>query len=87
MKLRLYGKGCPGSRCERTNCLCSGHIPNTLNIWKNGLPAYAGWFLNYEEPIIIVDDNNGNIDELRRYLVRLGYDNIYDTSLEFSCMV
>ena len=54
-----------------------GHIPNTLNIWKNGLPAYAGWFLNYEEPIIIVDDNNGNIDELRRYLVRLGYDNIY----------
>ena len=30
-----------------------GHIPNTLNIWKNGLPAYAGWFLNYEEPIII----------------------------------
>ena len=54
-----------------------GHIPNTLNIWKNGLPAYAGWFLNYEEPIIIVDDNNDNIDELRRYLVRLGYDNIY----------
>ena len=54
-----------------------GHIPNTLNIWKNGLPAYAGWFLNYEEPIIIVDDNNDNIDELRRYLVRLGYDNVY----------
>ena len=54
-----------------------GHIPNTLNIWKNGLPAYAGWFLNYDEPIIIVDDNNDRIDELRRYLVRLGYDNIY----------
>jgi hydroxyacylglutathione hydrolase len=54
-----------------------GHIPNTLNIWKNGLPAYAGWFLNYEEPIIIVDDNNDSIDVLRRYLVRLGYDNVY----------
>ncbi len=54
-----------------------GHIPNTLNIWKKGLPAYAGWFLNYEEPIIIVDDNNDSIDELRRYLVRLGYDNVY----------
>jgi hydroxyacylglutathione hydrolase len=54
-----------------------GHIPKTLNIWKNGLPAYAGWFLNYEEPIIIVDDNNDSIDVLRRYLVRLGYDNVY----------
>ena len=40
-------------------------------------PAYAGWFLNYEEPIIIIDDNNNNIDELRRHMVRLGYDNVY----------
>jgi len=54
-----------------------GHIPKTLNIWKDGLPAYAGWFLNYEEPIIIIDDNNNNIDELRRHMVRLGYDNVY----------
>jgi len=54
-----------------------GHIPKTLNIWKDGLPAYAGWFLNYKEPIIIIDDNNSNIDELRRHMVRLGYDNVY----------
>ena len=54
-----------------------GHIPNTLNIWNDGLPAYIGWFLNYEQPIIIVDNNNNQIDELKRYLIRLGYDNIY----------
>jgi len=54
-----------------------GHIPNTLNIWNNGLPVYSGWFLNYEQPIIIVDDNNKRIDEIKRYLIRLGYDNIY----------
>lgn len=54
-----------------------GHIANTINIWNEGLPSYAGWFLNYEQPVIIVDDNNKNIDTLKRYLVRLGYDNIY----------
>jgi hydroxyacylglutathione hydrolase len=54
-----------------------GHIPNTLNIWSDGLPAYAGWFLNFRQPIIIIDDNNKRIDELKRYLIRLGYDNVY----------
>jgi hydroxyacylglutathione hydrolase len=54
-----------------------GHIPNTLNIWNNGLPAYAGWFLNYDQPVIIIDDNNNRIDEIKRYLIRLGYDNVY----------
>lgn len=54
-----------------------GHIPNTLNIWSNGLPAYAGWFLNYTQPIIIIDDNNNHIDMLKRYLIRLGFDNVY----------
>ncbi|ADZ08706.1 beta-lactamase domain protein [Methanobacterium lacus] len=54
-----------------------GHIPNTLNIWKDGLPSYSGWFLNYEQPIIVVDENNSNIEDLKRYLIRLGYDNVY----------
>ena len=54
-----------------------GHIANTINIWHEGLPAYAGWFLNYEQPVIIVDDNNRRMNEIIRYLVRLGYDNLY----------
>ena len=54
-----------------------GHIPNTLNIWKDCLPSYSGWFLNYEQPIIVVDENNSNIEDLKRYLIRLGYDNVY----------
>jgi len=54
-----------------------GHIPNTLNIWADGLPAYAGWFINYDQPVIIIDDNNNRINKLKRYLVRLGYDNVY----------
>ncbi len=54
-----------------------GHMPQILSIWKEGVPAFAGWMLNYQDPIVIVDEDGQSIDEVRRYLVRLGYDNIY----------
>lgn len=54
-----------------------GHIPGTLNIWKYGLTYFAGWMLNYEDPIVIVDESNEHLDQIMRYLVRLGYDNIF----------
>ena len=54
-----------------------GHIPHSLNIWQEGVPAFAGWFLNYHDPIILVDDHGHNLDEIRKALIRLGFDNIY----------
>jgi hydroxyacylglutathione hydrolase len=54
-----------------------GHIPQTLNIWREGFPAFAGYFLNYDYPIIIIDDCERKVPEITRYLIRLGYDNIY----------
>ncbi|MGZ7209747.1 MAG: MBL fold metallo-hydrolase [Methanobacterium sp.] len=54
-----------------------GHIPGTLNIWKHGLTYFAGWMLNYEDPIILVDENNEHLDEIIRYLIRIGYDNMF----------
>ncbi|MEL7671233.1 rhodanese-like domain-containing protein [Methanobacterium sp.] len=54
-----------------------GHIPGTLNIWKYGLTYFAGWMLNYEDPITIIDENNEYIDQIMRYLIRLGYDNVF----------
>jgi hydroxyacylglutathione hydrolase len=54
-----------------------GHIPGTLNIWKHGLTYFAGWMLNYEDPIMIIDENNQHLDQIRRYLIRIGYDNIF----------
>jgi hydroxyacylglutathione hydrolase len=53
------------------------HIPNTLSIWKSGLPVYARWMLNYEDPIVIVDEEGHGMDQVRKFLVRLGYDYIY----------
>lgn len=54
-----------------------GHIPGTLNIWKRGLTYFAGWMLNYDDPIIVIDENNENLNQIIRYLVRIGYDNIF----------
>jgi hydroxyacylglutathione hydrolase len=53
------------------------HMPQILSIWKDGLPEYAGWMLNYQDPIIIIDEDGRSMDEVRRFLVRLGFDNIY----------
>jgi hydroxyacylglutathione hydrolase len=53
-----------------------GHIPDSINIWKKGVPIFAGWVLTYDRPIIIIDENNVQVMEIVQYLFRLGYDNI-----------
>jgi hydroxyacylglutathione hydrolase len=54
-----------------------GHIPGSFNIWREGVAAFAGWFLNYEDPIILVDDHGYGLNEVRGSLVRLGFSNLY----------
>jgi hydroxyacylglutathione hydrolase len=53
------------------------HMPQILSIWKDGLPEYAGWMLNYQDPIIIIDEDGKTSNDVRRFLIRLGYDKIY----------
>ena len=53
-----------------------GHIPSTLSIWKNGLPNFALWMLDYEKPIILVKSTHQELDHSINYLIRLGFDNI-----------
>ena len=52
------------------------HINGSYSIWLEGLPAYAGWVLTYEKPILLVLECSDHLDKAVRYLVRLGYDNI-----------
>jgi hydroxyacylglutathione hydrolase len=53
-----------------------GHIAGSLCIWREGIPAFIGWFLNYDDPIIVVDDFNLDPVPMVRHFVRLGYENI-----------
>jgi len=53
-----------------------GFVPGSLSIWKEGLPAFMGWFLNYQDPIVLVDDFNCDLPAVSRHFMRLGYDNL-----------
>lgn len=52
------------------------HVPGTLNIWVDGLPLFAGYFLNYKQPIIMVCDDEAQVLKAVTYLQRLGYDKV-----------
>ena len=52
------------------------HITGSYNIWLDGLPSFVGWVLPYDQPLILVADNEQYLEKAVRYLVREGYDNI-----------
>jgi hydroxyacylglutathione hydrolase len=62
---------------RKPTSFAGGHIKDSLNIWREGVPAFAGWFLNYQDPIIIVDDQDQGRDRIQRTLLRIGFDNLY----------
>ncbi|MBP6215567.1 MAG: MBL fold metallo-hydrolase [Chitinophagaceae bacterium] len=54
-----------------------GFIPESINIQgNNSFATWAGWFLTYEEPFILLADES-QLDDLTRKLMRIGLDNIY----------
>lgn len=53
----------------------ASHIPGALSIWEDGIPSFAGWFLPYDKPILLVDES-GDPTKALTYLERMGYDNV-----------
>ena len=68
--------GCQVLDIRSPTSFSAGHIPGSISIWREGLPAFMGWFLNYEQPIVIIDDFNLSLDTVQRHCIRLGYDNV-----------
>jgi len=53
----------------------SAHVPGSQSIWPDGLASFAGWFLSYDRPILLVGE--GNLAEnISVILLRLGFDDI-----------
>ncbi len=52
------------------------HISDSVNIWKEGIPSFAGWFLDYKQPISLVVNSSSDLDDITKYLVRIGFDEI-----------
>ena len=53
----------------------AAHLPGAQSIWLDGLASFAGWFLSYDKPILLVTKSNDPEEEIR-ILIRLGFDNI-----------
>jgi hydroxyacylglutathione hydrolase len=53
-----------------------GHIPGSLNLWRQGMAAFAGYFLGYDRPVVIIDDFNLQLESVHRQLLRLGFDRV-----------
>jgi hydroxyacylglutathione hydrolase len=71
----LKGRGAQIVDIRSPSSYAGGHVPGSLHVWREGLSAFAGYFLNYDAPIVIVDDFNQDLGEIRRQFGRLGYDN------------
>lgn len=61
------------SRME-TN-FAGSHIPGSISIWEGGIPNFAGWFLPYDKPILLVNKTDDPVSVVK-LLIRIGYDNI-----------
>ena len=54
----------------------AGFIPSSYNIQgNNAFASWAGWFLKYDEPFILLADER-ELDDLTRKLMRIGLDKI-----------
>lgn len=73
---KLIRSGCQIVDTRLPTSFAAGHIADSLSIWREGIPAFIGWFLDYQRPIILVDEFNTGLDCIQRHFIRLGYDNL-----------
>lgn len=50
------------------------HIKGAYSIWLDGLPAFAGWMLPYDKPLLLVLEDAAHLETAVRHLMRTGYD-------------
>lgn len=53
----------------------AAHILGALSIWLGGLARWAGWFLSYDRPLLLVAHEK-DVEDATRVLARLGYDDV-----------
>jgi len=52
------------------------HIKDSYSIFLEGLPAFAGWVLPYDKPMLLVLESRRQLKTAVTYLIRIGYDRI-----------
>jgi hydroxyacylglutathione hydrolase len=52
------------------------HIPNSINIWLDGVSFFPGWIIGYDQNILLITERREDVETVVNYLHRIGYDNI-----------
>ena len=52
------------------------HIPGSLNIWLQGIPAFGGWVADGTTPIFLVADSGESAGQAVLSLARIGIDSV-----------
>jgi hydroxyacylglutathione hydrolase len=74
--MEAMGRGVKLIDARNKTEFAKGYIPGSINIQgNNSFATWAGWFLNYEEPFMLLADES-MLDDLTRKLMRIGLDNI-----------
>ncbi|MEY4629863.1 MAG: hypothetical protein RLZZ595_2189 [Bacteroidota bacterium] len=74
--MEAMGKGIKLIDARLKNDFAKGYIPGSINIQgNNAFATWAGWYLSYDEPFILLADES-QLDDLTRKLMRIGLDNI-----------
>lgn len=62
---------------RRPEAFGGAYIPKALNIGAGqNLSMWAGWVVPYDRPILLVGDETSDIEQTRRSLIRVGFDDI-----------
>jgi hydroxyacylglutathione hydrolase len=52
------------------------HIPNSINIWLDGVSFFPGWVIGYDKNLLLLTERGEDVEIAVNYLHRIGYDNI-----------
>jgi hydroxyacylglutathione hydrolase len=61
---------------REVGAFASCHIPGSINIWLDGVSFFPGWVVSYDQSILLVNNDKRDLETAKRYLCRLGFDNI-----------
>ncbi|QDM40381.1 MBL fold metallo-hydrolase [Altererythrobacter sp. TH136] len=54
----------------------SGHLPGSINLPVDMVPAFAGWFIREGETVALIGSAHDQLEEAMEHLVRIALDNV-----------
>jgi hydroxyacylglutathione hydrolase len=61
---------------RNTSAFLGAHIPGSLSLPVDTIPAFAGWLLEPEQSVVLIADDERQASLTAQHLARIGYDNV-----------